>query len=89
MGGSESVKRRLVIAFDEIGAIPTEWATGFFGAIRSVHRDCQEHLTVIFAGATDPRDMIRDRRVSPFNVATHIPLHDFSLEELRVSYRTS
>ena len=72
-----------MIAFDEIGAIPTEWATGFFGAIRSVHRECQRELTIILAGATDPRDMIRNRSVSPFNIATHIPLHDFSLEELR------
>ena len=80
---SESVKRRLVIAFDEIGSIPMAWATGFFAAIRCVHHECRERLTAILAGPTDPREMIGDRKVSPFNIAKHIVMHDFQVDELR------
>ena len=80
---SESVKRRLVIAFDEIGSIPKAWATSFFAAIRCVHHECRERLTVILAGATDPREMISDPKVSPFNIAKHIVMHDFQVDELR------
>lgn len=79
----DPAKRRLVIAFDEIGAIPKDWAPGFFSAIRSVYQRCREHLTIILAGAIDPREMIPDPDISPFNIATHIPLHDFSVSEVR------
>lgn len=80
---SESVKRRLVVAFDEIGSIPMAWATGFFAAIRCVHHECRERLTVILAGPTDPREIISDRKVSPFNIAKHIVMHDFRVDEIR------
>ena len=80
---ADLAKRRLVIAFDEIGAIPKDWATGFFAAIRSVHQDYREHLTFILAGATDPSEMIGDPDISPFNIATSIPLSDFTLTKFR------
>jgi len=81
-GTSNLAGRRLVIAFDEIGAVPKDWATGFFSAMRSVRQDCSEYLTFILAGATDPREMIADPAISPFNVATSIRLRDFSLAEV-------
>ena len=43
---AERSNRRLVIAFDEIGAFPRDRATGFFAAIRSIyshHRAAHHH----------------------------------------------
>ena len=76
-------KRRLVIAFDEIGAIPRDYATGFYAGIRAVYSVHRTHISVIFAGAVDPREMIDDPRISPFNIATRISLSDFNLEEVQ------
>ena len=76
-------KRRLVIAFDEIGAIPRDRANGFFSAIRSIYSHHRERLTIVLSGAIDIREMITDPNVSPFNIATRITLRDFSLEEVQ------
>ena len=76
-------KRRLVIAFDEIGAIPRDRATGFFAAIRSIYSHHREHMTIILSGAIDLREMITDPNISPFNIGTRITLRDFSLEEVQ------
>jgi hypothetical protein len=64
--------KRLVIALDEVGAVPEGWATDFFATIRSVYvcRGSMErfrYLTFVISGARDPRDMIRDPRISDFN----------------------
>ena len=80
---ASSCKRRLVIALDEVSAIPGAWATDFFATIRSVyvHRnsmECFKDLTFIIAGVQDPRDVIRDPSISAFNLAHRIILEDFT-----------
>ena len=76
-------KRRLVIAFDEIGAIPRDRATGFSAAIRSIYSHHRAHMAIILSGAIDPLEMIDDLRISPFNIGTSIILRDFNLEEIQ------
>ena len=72
----------MVIAFDQIGSIPKDWQTSFFAAIRAVHQRCREQLTFVLAGAADPRDLIANPDISPFDVATAIALRDFTEHEV-------
>jgi hypothetical protein len=79
--------RRLVIALDGVGAVPDNLATDFFATIRSVyvHRggmECFSYLTFVISGARDPRDMIRDLRISDFNFE-RTRIADFTLEQVK------
>lgn len=85
---AQAADRRLVIILDEIGAVPSDFATDFFSVIRSVYTTRQifpyyRHLSFIIAGTFDPRMLIQDSSVSDFNVDHRIQLEDFSLEQLR------
>ena len=80
--------RKVVIALDEIGAMPTDWATGFFSIIRSIYTTRQncphwQHLTFVISGAFNPRDLIKDKTVSNFNIDQRILLHDFDELQIR------
>ena len=44
---------------------------------------CFRNLSFVVAGALDPRDMIRETAISSFNLASRIPLEDFTLDELK------
>jgi AAA-like domain/TIR domain len=82
------IDRKVVVALDEIGAMPTEWATNFFSIIRSVYTTRQSclywrHLTFIISGAFNPRDLIMDKTVSNFNVDQRVILHDFDIPQVR------
>jgi hypothetical protein len=46
--------------------------------------DIYQGITVILAGAFDPRDLIQDDRISPFNIAQKIDIDDFTIEQVRV-----
>ncbi|MBI1882130.1 MAG: AAA-like domain-containing protein [Chloroflexi bacterium] len=81
--------KNLVIALDEIGGTPPDWATDFFAAIRStfVYRQIQptfQHLTFILAGAYNPRKLITNPNISPFNVAKQVHLEDFTVEQIKL-----
>ncbi len=83
-----SADQRVVIALDEIGAIPEAWATDFFSILRSIYTSRQslsfwQHLTFIIAGAFDPKDLIRDTAISNFNVDQRIILSDFTLSQVK------
>ena len=78
----------LVIAFDELGDVSMDWGTGFFSNIRAIfderlHKPCLTNLTFILAGTYNPRALMNDPTTSPFNVAQHVPLPDFTLSQIR------
>lgn len=80
--------KNVVIVLDEIGAMPSEWATDFFSVIRSVYTSRQSlpfwrHLTFVIAGAFDPKELIQDDTISNFNVDQRIPLDDFGLPRVK------
>jgi hypothetical protein len=84
---AEAAGQNVVIALDEIGAMPSDWATDFFSVVRSVYTSRQslpfwQHLTFIIAGAFNPRELIQDDTVSNFNVDQRIPLDDFDLSQV-------
>jgi hypothetical protein len=82
------VKPRLIIAIDELGSIPHDWAEDFFRVLREVYtiREVEtnfQYLTFVLAGAIDPRDLISDSKISPFNVAQWVNLEDFDYEQVK------
>jgi hypothetical protein len=78
----------VVITLDEIGAVPPAWSESFFSVLhdvftsRSFEREFG-HITFILAGTYNPRDLIRDHKVSPFNIAKDVHLTDFTLAQVR------
>jgi hypothetical protein len=80
--------RGAVIVLDEIGAMPVEWATDFFSIIRSTYTTRQScphwrNLTFIIAGAFNPRDLIKEKSVSNFNIDQRVTLDDFGEAQVR------
>jgi hypothetical protein len=79
--------QRVVTALDEIGAVTFPGATEFFSVLRDVYNSRQaetelKQLTFLLAGAFHPRDLIKDDKISPFNVAQRIRLEDFTLVQV-------
>lgn len=80
--------RRLVIALDEIGAITFPGATLFFSVLREVYNARKlerqfRNLTFVLVGAFNPRDLINDDRISPFNIAQRVRLADFTRPQVQ------
>ena len=82
---------RVVIFIDEIDAVRSlPFSTDeFFAAIREFYNRRTEdpelgRLTFCLLGVAAPSDLIRDTRVTPFNIGQRIELHDFSAEEARI-----
>jgi hypothetical protein len=85
---AEAAGQKVVIVLDEIGAMPSDWATDFFSIIRSVYTSRQslpfwQRLTFIIAGAFNPKELIQDDTVSNFNVDQRIPLDDFNITQVK------
>lgn len=80
--------KRVVIALDEIGAVTFPNADEFFMVLRDVYNSRQaerelKQLTFLLAGAFHPRDLIKDDRISPFNIAQRVRLDDFTLSQVK------
>src|SRR6185503_20927272 len=79
---------RVVIFVDEIDAVRSlPFSTDeFFAGIRELynHRteaEELERLTFCLLGVAAPSDLIRDTRMTPFNIGLRIELHDFTRTE--------
>ncbi|MCI0559789.1 MAG: AAA-like domain-containing protein [Nitrososphaera sp.] len=80
--------RRVVIALDEIGAVSFPEATAFFSVLRDIYNSRQaetefKQITFWLVGAFHPRDLIKDDKISPFNIAQRVRLPDFTLTQVR------
>lgn len=85
---AEVSRAHLVIALDEIGAIAFPGATEFFSVLRDVYNSRQaepefRRLTFLLCGAFHPRDLIKDDKISPFNIAQRVRLEDFTLLQVQ------
>lgn len=81
-------QRQVVIFVDEIDMVRSlPFSTDeFFAAIRECYnrrtQDPEFHrLTFCLLGVATPSDLIRDTRMTPFNIGTRIELHDFTETE--------
>jgi DNA-binding NarL/FixJ family response regulator len=78
----------LILALDEIGAVPIPNPIDFFSVIRDIYNSRQAepvffHLTFLLVGSFHPRDLIEDDKISPFNIAKRIRLYDFTQNQVR------
>ncbi|OEE17903.1 AAA-like domain-containing protein [Vibrio cyclitrophicus] len=81
------LEKDLVIILDEIDALRTsEYSDNIFAVIRSNYFTRSNfpefnHLTYILSGVIEPKDLIKDRNKSPFNIGEKIYLDDFTYSE--------
>ncbi len=78
----------VVVMIDEVDAVRslTFSTDGFFAGLRQLHNGRASdpelrNLTLCLLGAALPMDLIRDVRVTPFNIGRRIELRDFTLLE--------
>ncbi|MCR4030153.1 MULTISPECIES: tetratricopeptide repeat protein [Flavobacterium] len=81
---------KLIIILDEIDALTkTSYSDKIFAQIRSVYFSRVnfpelERLTYILSGVVEPTEIIKDPKISPFNIGEKIFLNDFSNEEFLI-----
>lgn len=81
---------KLVVIFDEVDSLATcPFSDRIFSQIRSVYFErgneslsAFRRLTYVLSGVAEPRELIKDRSISPFNIGDKIVLDDFSFEEV-------
>lgn len=86
-----SHRRQIVIFIDEIDVVRSlPFSTDeFFASIREFYnrrsQDSElERLSFCLLGVAAPSDLIRDTRMTPFNIGQRIELHDFTETEAQV-----
>jgi hypothetical protein len=81
--------RRVVVMLDEIDSTRLlPFSDAFFSKLRTLYnirpaRPIFRNLTFVLVGATDPRRLIKDPDISPFNIGKEIGLEEFSPAETR------
>lgn len=76
---------KLVVILDEIDALTkTDYSDQIFSQIRSMYFSARVNnnnfnkLTYLLSGVVEPNEIIKDQKVSPFNIGQKIYLNDFS-----------
>jgi tetratricopeptide (TPR) repeat protein len=83
----KAIKGKLVIILDEIDALTkTSYSDQIFAQIRSIYFsrvnfEELSRLTYLLSGVIEPTEIIKDPKISPFNIGQKIFLNDFSNEE--------
>lgn len=79
---------KIVIILDEIDALTkTDYSDQIFSQIRSTYFGARVNykefynLTYLLSGVVEPSEIIKDPKVSPFNIGQKIYLNDFSRKE--------
>lgn len=83
----KAITGKLVIILDEIDALTkTNYSDRIFSQIRSIYFSRVNfsefsRLTYILSGVVEPTEIIKDPKISPFNIGQKIFLNDFSKDE--------
>ncbi len=78
---------KIIIILDEIDALTkAQYSDQIFAQIRSIYFSRvnypeYERLTYILSGVVEPSEIIKDPKISPFNIGQKIFLNDFTKEE--------
>ncbi len=79
---------KIIIILDEIDALTkTDYSDQIFSQIRSTYFASRVNykefynLTYLLSGVVEPNEIIKDPKISPFNIGQKIYLNDFSKEE--------
>jgi len=79
----------LILAMDEVERmVSSPFRSNFFGMLRTWHNnrvydESFAKMTLLISSSTDSYLLIDNPHQSPFNVATRVPLEDFSVDEVR------
>jgi hypothetical protein len=79
----------IVVTLDEIDSTRLlDFSDGFFSTLRALYNDRADEpalreITFVMVGATDPRHLIKDPGLSPFNVGQEVRLEEFTPAETR------
>ncbi|HEV2656746.1 MAG TPA: DUF4062 domain-containing protein, partial [Ktedonobacteraceae bacterium] len=84
---------RLALLFDEVEGVAKAkdnaglpFSDTFFMMLRNLYIQRDDYdgtISLAFAGATDPSELVQDMSVSPFNIGAEIMLNDFTESEMR------
>jgi serine/threonine protein kinase len=83
-----TLKGSFILAMDEVERMLTcPFRANFFGMLRTWHNsrvydESFARMTLFLSSSTDPYLLIDNPHQSPFNVATLVPLQDFTTEEV-------
>lgn len=83
----KAVNGKLVFILDEIDSLTrTTYSDNVFSQIRSVYFSrvnypVLEKLTYVLSGVVEPTEIIKNPKISPFNIGAKILLEDFTREE--------
>ncbi|MDR3047514.1 MAG: AAA-like domain-containing protein, partial [Bacteroidales bacterium] len=83
----KNIQGKLVIILDEIDALTKKtYSDQIFAQIRSIYFSRANYkednrLTYILSGVIEPNEIIKDPKISPFNIGEKIFLNDFSKNE--------
>lgn len=86
---------KLIFILDEIDALSnTNYSDRVFSTIRSHYFQRDNYpelkkLTYILSGVVEPKDIIKDPNISPFNIGEKIYLQDFSKDEFETFLKKS
>lgn len=82
-----SIKGKLIVILDEIDALTkVEYSDRIFAQIRSIYfartnYNEFDRLTYLLSGVVEPSELIKDPKISPFNIGEKIFLNDFTRTE--------
>jgi AAA-like domain/Domain of unknown function (DUF4062) len=84
---------RITLLFDEVEGVAKAKDTAglpfsdtFFMTLRNLYiqrDDYEGTISIAFAGATDPSELVQDMSISPFNIGAEVTLNDFTESETR------
>jgi len=83
----KAITGKLVIILDEIDALTkSTFSDEIFSQIRSIYFERVnfvefERLTYVLSGVAEPNEIIKNPKISPFNIGQKLFLNDFSYEE--------
>jgi len=83
------IKGKIVIILDEVDALTkVNFSDTIFKQIRSIYFSRTNYpdlwrLTYVLSGVAEPSSLIKDPKISPFNIGQSISLGDFSINEFR------
>lgn len=83
-----AIKGKIVIILDEIDALTkSTFSDEIFSQIRSIYFERvnfpeYERLTYVLSGVAEPNEIIKNAKISPFNIGQKIFLNDFSGDEV-------
>ncbi len=82
---------RLALLFDEVEGVARakdnaglSFSDTFFMTLRNLYIQRDDYdgtISIAFAGATDPSELVQDMSISPFNIGAEVMLNDFTESE--------